>query len=139
MQVFIVLYGSLDAHLSELDAMQAFHISNKIVQYTLKYSPDCKRMLTLSLLSLAATLSLAAASAANETSETSVRIDDPVALDGAILKFNPIDSLIETTRDPEWRHNYLKSALDHEFYEGNELQESHLEKRYSGESICARL
>ncbi|KAL3443337.1 hypothetical protein BJX65DRAFT_312017 [Aspergillus insuetus] len=93
-------------------------------------------MVRLSLLSLATTLGLAAASKASETSKTSIRIDDLVVLDGAVLKFNPIDGLNETTRDPEWQHNYLKSVLDYEFYEENELQESHLDKRYSGESIC---
>jgi hypothetical protein len=93
-------------------------------------------MVRLSLLSIAATVGLAAAVGANEPSETSIRIDDLVVVDGAVLKFNPIDGLNETTRDPEWQLQYLKAAMDYEFYEENELQESHLEKRYSGESIC---
>ncbi|KAI0129539.1 hypothetical protein BJ170DRAFT_277963 [Xylariales sp. AK1849] len=73
--------------------------------------------------------------AGTPASADATRINDLVVLDGTVLHFDPFDGLNDTTRDPGWQLQYMKSLLTYETQPGL-TERADVEKRVSTGAQC---
>lgn len=92
--------------------------------------------LTLLGLALAAPAPGPALASEPPSTTTELRVNDLVVLDGTNLRFDPVAGLDETTRDPDWQMDYMKSLLSYETEQDLTERGAMLEKRISTGAQC---